>query len=92
MPAFSPVFEPVGPVHLVLVEQIRQPLSQLIAFAQIGVMGQEALQGLEMRLIDQLRKQTHQAPGQGSLIEQGSDRNFVTTKDHAIQLPHEAAR
>ncbi|MNV48421.1 hypothetical protein D3C71_1403250 [compost metagenome] len=91
MATFRPVFEPVGSVHLVLVEQIRQTLSQLIALAQIGVMGQETLQRLEVRLIDQLRQQAHQTPGQWGFIEQGLDRNFVAAKDHAIELPHEAA-
>ncbi|MNP55352.1 hypothetical protein D3C76_1499920 [compost metagenome] len=40
---FRPVFKPIGAINLVLVEQIRQPLRQLIAFAQIGVMGKKAL-------------------------------------------------
>ncbi len=91
MATFRPVFEPVGSVHLVLVEQIRQTLSQLITFAQVGVMGQESLQRLEVRLVDQLRQQAHQAPGQRGFIKQGLDRNFVAAKDHAIELPHEAA-
>ncbi|MNF84574.1 hypothetical protein D3C84_669440 [compost metagenome] len=44
-----------------------------------------------MWFIDQLRKQAHQTPGQWSFIKQGLDRNFVTTQDHAIELPHETA-
>ena len=56
MPTFGPVFKPVGPVHLILVEQIRQTFGQLIAFAQVGVVGKEALQRFEMRSIDDLRE------------------------------------
>ncbi|MCY1419008.1 hypothetical protein D9M71_345830 [compost metagenome] len=91
MSTFCPVFKPVSPIDLVLVEQVRQTLSQLIAFAQIGVMGQEALQRLEVWLVDQLRQQAHQSPGQRSFIEQGLGRNFIAPKDHAIELPHETA-
>ncbi|MNZ67392.1 hypothetical protein D3C78_856380 [compost metagenome] len=56
MTSCCPVFQPVRTVDLILVEQVRQALGQLIALAQIGVVGQEALQGLEVRLIDQLRQ------------------------------------
>ena len=44
MATFCPVFQPVSPIDLVLVEQIRQTLGQLIAFGQIGVMGQEFME------------------------------------------------
>src|SRR5690606_34572818 len=39
-----PVVQPVGPVHLILVEQIRQALGQLVALATIRIIGEEPLQ------------------------------------------------
>ncbi|MNG15643.1 hypothetical protein D3C84_994880 [compost metagenome] len=92
MSTFSPILKPVGPVDLVLVEQIGKTLGQLIALAQVGVVGKESSQRFEMRLLDQLRQQTHQAPGQRSLIQQGLGRNFVASQDCSIKLPHETAR
>ena len=54
VPACGPIFQPVGTVDLVLVEQVSQALGELVAFAQVGVLRQEALQRLEVRLVDQL--------------------------------------
>jgi hypothetical protein len=56
VPASGPVFQPISAVHLILVEQVGQPLRQLVALTQVGVVGEEALQRLEMLLIDQLRQ------------------------------------
>ncbi|MNO74249.1 hypothetical protein D3C76_652420 [compost metagenome] len=44
-----------------------------------------------MRLIDHLRQQAHQAPGQGGFIQQRLGRNVVAPQDHPIELPHETA-
>ncbi|MNG14832.1 hypothetical protein D3C84_986190 [compost metagenome] len=87
----GPVFEPVGTIDLVLVEQVGQALGKLVALAQVTVVSQEALQGLEMRLVDHLRQQTHQTPGQWCLIEQGNFRNFFATQHPTVELPHETA-
>src|SRR5450830_719224 len=87
MAASGPIFQPVGAVDLILVEQVSQSLSELVAFAQVGVVREEALQRLEVRLIDQLGDQAHQAPSQRGFIEQGLGRDFVATQDHAIELP-----
>src|SRR5450830_1747223 len=91
MAASGPIFQPVGAVDLILVEQVSQSLSELVAFAQVAVVCEEALQRLEVRLIDQLGEQAHQAPSQRGFIEQGLGRDFVAPQDHAIELPHEAA-
>ncbi len=91
MAASGPVLQPVSPVNLILVEQIGQAFGQLIALAQISVVGQEALQRFEVRLIDQRRQQAHQAPGQRGLVEQGRLGDLVRTQHHAIQRPHETA-
>ena len=70
MATCGPVLQPVGAIHLILVEQVGKTLRQLIALAQIGVVSQEALQGFEVRLIDKGRQQAHQTPGQRGFIEQ----------------------
>ena len=55
MTARGPIFQPIGAIDLVLVKQVRQALGELVAFAQIGVVREEALQRLKVRLIDKLR-------------------------------------
>ncbi|CNL15872.1 Uncharacterised protein [Mycobacterium tuberculosis] len=52
--ARGPIFQPIGAIDLVLVEEVRQALGELVAFAQIGVVREEALQRLKVRLIDKL--------------------------------------
>jgi len=89
--AGGPVLQPVGTIDLVLVEQVSQTFRELVAFTQVRVVRQKALQWLEVRLINELRKQAHQAPSEWGFIEQGRGGDFVTTQDHAIELPHEAA-
>ena len=59
-----PVGQPVGAVDLVGVEQIRQPLRQLVAFSAIHVVGQEVAQRAKMRLVQQGGQQPVQAPQQ----------------------------
>ena len=86
-----PVFEPVGPIDLILVKQVREPFRQLIALAQIGVVSQEALQRFKMWLVNQRRKQAHQTPGERCLVQQRSRWNFITSQHHSVQLPHETA-
>ncbi len=90
--ASGPVLEPVGSVYLILVVQVGQALGELIALAQVAVVGEEASQRLEMRAFDQGREQAHQTPGQRCLVEQGDFGNFVTAQHASVQLPHEAAR
>ncbi|MNP23038.1 hypothetical protein D3C76_1157320 [compost metagenome] len=51
--ALAPVLQPVGAINLVLVEQVGQALGQLVALAQVGVVGEEALQGLELLALQQ---------------------------------------
>src|SRR5690606_30512939 len=46
--ACRPVGQPIGPVHLILVEKVGQALSELITLAQISVIGEET----DQRLID----------------------------------------
>ena len=59
-----PVRQPVGPVDLVGVEQIRQPFRQLVAFATVHVVGQEVAQRTEMGRVEQGGQQPVQAPQQ----------------------------
>ena len=92
MAAGGPIFQPVCPVYLILVIQVCEAFGQLIAFAQVTVIREEALQRLEMRLVDQLRQQAHEPPCQRCLVEQRGLRDFILAQHAAIELPHEAAR
>lgn len=92
MVAGSPVLEPVGAVDLVLVEQVSQALCQLVAFAQVAVVGEKAPQWLEVGAFDQLREQTHEAPSQGRLVQQRDLGDFIAAQHLSVQLPHEATR
>ncbi len=51
--AFGPVRQPVGAVDLVLIEQIGQALGQLVALAQVGVVGEKAPQWGEGLVLQQ---------------------------------------
>ena len=84
--------QPVGPIDLVLIEQIRQPSGKLKAFAQIGVIGQEALQRMEHRLGHHHRQQPHQPPHQTRFIEGRSLGHGIASQHRAVHLPQEARR
>ncbi|MNP18141.1 hypothetical protein D3C76_1106010 [compost metagenome] len=88
--ATGPVLEPIGTVDLVLVEQVGQALGELVALAQVTVIGEEAPQWLEMRALDERWQQAHQPPGQGCLVEQRHFGDFATAKHAAVELPHKA--
>ncbi|MNJ76376.1 hypothetical protein D3C77_736440 [compost metagenome] len=62
----------------------------MVALAQVGVVIEEALQGLEVRFVDDFGQQAHQAPGQGGFVEQRNFRDLVAAQHAAVQLPHEA--
>ncbi|MNR17837.1 hypothetical protein D3C85_1345240 [compost metagenome] len=91
MAAGGPVLEPVGPIHLILVEQVGKAFGQLVALAQVAVVGEKALQGLEVRFVDDFRQQAHQTPGQWRLVEQRHLGDFFAAQHLAVQLPHETA-
>ena len=65
----GPVVQPVSPVHLILVKQIRQPLGQLIALAAIRIIRQKALQRGKLGLLRQGWQQPHQPPAQRLLVQ-----------------------
>ena len=67
--ALGPGGQPVGAVDLVLVQEVGQAAGQLVAFAAVGVVGEEAGQGGEGRLPGQVRQEPHEAPGQRLLVE-----------------------
>ena len=85
-----PVRQPVGPVDLVGVEQIRQPLRQLVAFAAVHVVGQEVAQRTEMGRVEQGGQQPVQAPQQPRLVERRGARHPIFTERGAIGAPQEA--
>ena len=67
--AIGPGRQPVGAIHLILIEQVGQPLGQLVALAQVVIVGQKVRQRLEGGLIQQLRQQTHQPPAQPQFVQ-----------------------
>ncbi len=60
--AASPGLEPVGAVHLVLVEQVGQALGELMVLAQVAVAFEEAAQRGELVTRHQFRQQAQQSP------------------------------
>ena len=69
----GPILQPVGPVDLILVEQVSQLGCQLMQTAQLRILFQETPQRLEDRLClrpgHQRGQQTHQSPGQQILAK-----------------------
>ncbi|CAG8871616.1 hypothetical protein PS627_04559 [Pseudomonas fluorescens] len=84
MLAFGPVLEPVSAVDLILVEEVGKTLRELIALAQIVVIGEESAQGLEMWTLDQLGQQAHETPGKGRLVEQRHLGDFLAAQHPPI--------
>jgi hypothetical protein len=82
--------QPVGPVHLVLVEQVGQTFGELEALAQVGIRRQEAAQGLVGRLAGKVRQQTHQAPHQQRLVEGRGLGHRLPPQHRPVGLPQEA--
>ena len=69
----GPILQPVGPVDLILVEQVSQLGCQLMQTAQLRILFQETPQRLEDRLClrpcHQRGQQPHQSPGQQLLAK-----------------------
>jgi len=90
--AVAPVGQPVGPVDLVLVEEVGQTLGELITPAQIAVALQEMPQGEEVGLSQQLGQQPHQAPDQRLAVEGRALRHRLRSEDGPVGPPQEAGR
>ena len=90
--AGGPVLQPVGAVDLVLVEQVGQALGQLVALAQVIVLGEEAAQRSEAVALQQRRQQAHQPPGQRALVEQRHAGNRLAAEHRAVGLPEKGGR
>ena len=69
----GPILQPVGPVDLILVEQVSQLGCQLMQTAQLRILFQKTPQRLEDRLrlrpCHQRGQQPHQSPGQQILAK-----------------------
>lgn len=85
----GPVLQPVGAVHLVLVEQVGQAFGQLVTLAQVVVIGEEATQRREAVACQQRRQQAHQTPGQRALVQQRDAGNRLASQHGPIGLPEE---
>ena len=88
--AVRPVGQPVGPVDLVLVQQVGQALGQLVAFAQVLVLRQKALQRGERGVLQQGGQQAHQAPGQWLGVQGRVAWHRVGAQHGPVSLPDEA--
>jgi len=87
-----PIVQPIGAVDLVLVEQIRQPLGQLMALAHAVVVGQETPQRQEDLVAQHLRQQAQQAPGQSVAVQRGRLGQQVPAQHGAIGAPEKTGR
>ena len=88
--ARRPGGQPVGAIHLVLVEQVGQPLGELEALAQVGVPRQEAVQRRVGRLRHHVGQQAHQAPQQQRLVEGRHLGHPVPPQHGPVGLPQKA--
>ncbi|MDV7396065.1 hypothetical protein RZS08_32030, partial [Arthrospira platensis SPKY1] len=90
--ARRPVGQPVGPVDLVLVEQVGHPLRQLEAPPAVAVVGHETAQRCKRLLRHQRGQQTHQAPQQQRAVV-GRHRGHALGAQHgAVGVPDETGR
>ncbi len=91
--ALLPGRQPVGPEHLVLVEQVGHFLGQL-KVAQVGIAAVQESGQWRKRLIlpHQLRQQSVQPPDQAALVEGGLLRYFAVGQHRPIGLPDEPGR
>ena len=87
----GPGLQPVGPVHLVLVEQVGQAAGQLIQ--AIGLISlQKAGDGFKAGRVHPLRQQMHQTPGQRGLVGGALAGHLVAPQHLPIGTPHETRR
>lgn len=89
VPALRPVAQPIGPVDLVLVQQVGQTLGQLQQALGVVVV-QKAGHRRKARLQGQIRQKAHQAPGQRGLVQRGIARHALAPQHLAVKPPLEA--
>ena len=90
--ATRPVVQPVGPVDLVLVEEVGQPARQLQPAQCIALRPQETGDRREVRLVQQVGQQRHQRPGQRLLVERAARRHRAAAEHRAPGAPQETRR
>jgi hypothetical protein len=90
--AVFPGLQPVGPVDLVLVEEVGQALRQLQPARAVVTRAQEASHRREHRVGGQLRQQAHQPPGERQLVQRRPRRHRATAQHGAVGAPDEARR
>ena len=92
IPPLGPLVKPIGAVHLVLVVQVSQMAGQLIALAQVVIVGQKALQGGESVIFHYTWQEFQQPPGQALLVIGRFVRGLRFAQNGAVGAPQEAGR
>lgn len=87
-----PVQQPVGAVHLVLVEQLGQLARQLVALAPVAIVAQKMLQRGKHRLILQGGQQPQDAPDQCLPVQRRALRHGGIAQHAAVSLPEKLGR
>ena len=86
-----PSFQPVSPVHLILIEQVRQAAGQLVQ--SVGLIPlQETSHRLETWLIHPLGQELHQTPSQWRLVGGALAGHLLPPQYLPIGPPHESGR
>ncbi len=85
----GPVLQPVGAVDLVLVKQVGQAAGQLQQAVRL-VASQETRHGLEHRVLQTARQQSHQPPGHGQFVEWRIGRHIGHAQHLPVSAPQKA--
>ena len=85
-----PVGQPVGAIHLILVEQVGQLRRQLVAAAQQRIVLQKTAQRCKDLLMQQAGQHPHQPPGQQVLAKRRPLGHGIIAQHGPVRLPDEA--
>ena len=84
-----PLVQPVGAVDLVLVEQVGHARGQLVALLPVRVVAEKIAHGREIVVVQVLRDQPQQPPGEPCLVERRGGRHCIAAQHGAVGGPQE---
>ncbi|KFB74411.1 MAG: hypothetical protein AW09_000285 [Candidatus Accumulibacter phosphatis] len=87
-----PGCQPVGAIHLILIEEVGEALGKLEALAPIAVPVEETEQRRVLRIVHHFRQQAHQTPEQPRFVERRTLRHRRSSEQCAIHPPQKARR
>jgi hypothetical protein len=90
--ARRPGRQPVGAIHLILIEEVGKAFGKLEALAPIAVAVRKPRSGAYSGIVHHFRQQAHQAPEQPRLVERRTLRHRLPSEQRAIDLPQKARR